>query len=137
MDTTWCEDYKDQHKCEMGGVAVPEFPDRVARYFRGELPIFHGKNWEEVDFIYAPLFVGTNHWVAIQIDLVNWSLSVFDCNANLKRDHVIQEAVAPIIKYLPKFVSKHEPLSKKYAHRGVSVLTYNGRVGNLEQNFRA
>ena len=49
-----------------------------------------------------------------EIDLVRWSVNVYDCNVNMKSEKLIRDEMVPIVKYLPKLMSRYEPLAEKY-----------------------
>ena len=136
LDCGWFIPYKQQHvNLNAEGKKVNETPKGFNRYFKGELPEFYGVCWDKVEFLYAPYNVNANHWIALQIDLVNWVVNVFNCNNNLNSDDVIKLQVEPVLKMLPIFMSKYEPLASKYAHRELQQLQFN-RVSTIKQNLR-
>ena len=103
-------------------IPVQPLPDVVKLYFIGERPEAYGKSWEDVDYIYAPCFIGDDHWIALQVDL-------------LYDEEKIQEEVFGVSKYLPLHISNHEPLEKKIPDLHNQLMKIN-RVTNLKQNNR-
>ncbi|PON53092.1 Ulp1 protease family, C-terminal catalytic domain containing protein [Parasponia andersonii] len=59
------------------------------------------RGWAEVDKVYYPLNIGSNHWVLVQIDLPAHILTVYDSNQALYDDAHVEQAMRPMMKMLP------------------------------------
>ena len=114
VDSTWSSIIQAQPLYAQKGIPVRPLPDVVKSYFIGEMPEPYGKSWEDADYIYAPCFIGENHWVALQVDLQSWCINVYDCNCILYNEEKIQEELFGVSKYLPSHISNHEPLAKRF-----------------------
>lgn len=55
-----------------------EFDDDWDQAYRGEYPYAYPKSLRQVDNIYAPFHISNSHWVALQIDLPEWKVIVYD-----------------------------------------------------------
>jgi hypothetical protein len=136
LDSFWSDPYRGQYANHVvEGKKVNPRPARVCQYFKGELPELYGVKWDDVDYLYAPYFVNGNHWVALQVDLVNWMVNVYDCNIPLVTEAKMELEVKPVLKFLPVYMRLHEPLAKKYASSLGNDLGYH-RVQTIKQNLR-
>ncbi|PON45111.1 Ulp1 protease family, C-terminal catalytic domain containing protein [Parasponia andersonii] len=62
------------------------------------------RGWAEVDGVYYPLNIGSNHWVLVQIDLPAHMLMVYDSDQALYDDAHVEQAIRPMMKMLPYFL---------------------------------
>ena len=136
VDSTWWLDFTDLERAEWGiGVNV-NLPPRQVEYFEGQRPDPHGKSWIDADFIYTPIFVGSDHWVAAEIDLTKWCLNVYDCNIVLNPEALVENTLAPMTTLFPRVLSLYKPLAEKFEEHVGHPLIYKGRVYGLHQNRR-
>lgn len=112
-----------------------QLPQNLEKYFDGRLPEHHGKKWEDVDFLYIPAHVGGNHWVAVEINLAQWKVTVYDCNEKTNSSRALREELSAFYKDLPKMMGMYENLAKKYPQKNPVPFTF-GRAEGLAQNTR-
>lgn len=105
------------------------------RYLRGELPTSYGKDWKDVDRIYIPFNFKDKHWVALEIQLSKWCVTVYDPDVNLFKLSQVHRFLAELTYILPVMIAQYEPLAKIYEHRRGNPLNVT-RVATLERNKR-
>ena len=54
-----------------------KWDEQLTDYAKGDTNNFQ-RGWEEVDEVYYPLNIGSDHWVLVQIDLPAHMLTVYD-----------------------------------------------------------
>jgi hypothetical protein len=136
VDSTWWLDFTDLERAEWGiGVNV-NLPPRQVEYFERQRPDPHGKSLIDADFIYTPIFVGSDHWFAGEIDLTKWCLKVYDCNIDLNPEPLVENTLAPLTTFFPRVLSLYKPLAEKFEEHVGHSLIYKGRVYGLHQNRR-
>lgn len=100
-------------------------------YSSGELPESDGPSWGEVDYVYAPYLVTNNHWVALEIDLKEWVLNVYDCNHDLTKEEDLKVELNPVTVRLPVLLTLSPTTAVKYNDRYAKPLGFN-RVVNIK-----
>ena len=64
-----------------------------------------GINWVDVDYVYSPFFVeDSQHWLLLEIDLVNCIINVYDSMSNTRHDNKIRENVAAYSMMIPNLL---------------------------------
>ncbi|PON44693.1 Ulp1 protease family, C-terminal catalytic domain containing protein [Parasponia andersonii] len=86
--------------------------DQVTDYAKGDANNFQ-RGREEVDEVYYPLNIGSNHWVLVQIDLPMHILTVYDSDQALYDDARVEEAMRPMMKMLPYFLLNVERVADR------------------------
>ena len=74
--------------------------------------------WDEVERIFLPFHLSDQskeHWVALEIDLIEWAILIYDSNVGLYKDEVLKERLKPVIEGFPKCIRRYEPLAYKFA----------------------
>ncbi|PON68492.1 Ulp1 protease family, C-terminal catalytic domain containing protein, partial [Parasponia andersonii] len=69
--------------------------------------------WAEVDEVYYPLNIGSNHWVLVQIDLPAHMFTVYDSDQALYDDACVEQAMRPMMKMLPYFLLNVEGVTDR------------------------
>lgn len=78
----------------------------VMAYITGEHPIEFGKTWVGAKKVYTPFNLSSNHWVALEIDLEERKINVYDCRIDLHKDDVVFTALAPMCQLIPILLKK-------------------------------
>ena len=77
-------------------------------YINGK-KIVAGTSWKDVDYVYIPVFVESiDHFVLVQIDLINRKMLVYDSMAGKKHNKVVNDktsAIKTIIENLLQYTS--------------------------------
>ena len=74
--------------------------------FFGLQPVVTNKRWFiDIDHLYGCLFLGTNHWVAIDVDFVKRTIFTYD-SIPPDNNEDLQESVRPIRKMIPSILSE-------------------------------
>ena len=80
-----------------------KWDEQLTDYAKGDTNNFQC-GWEEVDEVYYPLNIGSNHWVLVQIDLPAHMLMVYDSDQTLYNAARVDEAMRPMMKMLPYYL---------------------------------
>lgn len=130
VDTFWSTQIKNFHEGKINGGKTLEY---LLQYCRGVLPEGVPTPWDELDYVYAPYLVNTNHWVALEIDLKEWVLNVYDCNHDLMKDETLMFELYPVMVRVPFLLRAYPGTAEKYAVHGGKPLEFV-RVEGLKQN---
>ena len=98
-------------------------------YITGTYPISFGKTWVGAKKVYTPYNLSSYHWVALEIDLEQRKISIYDCLTNLHEDVVVQTVLTPMSKLIPILLNK----SRLFGAIDESPFTIH-RVHGLPQN---
>ncbi|PON75164.1 Ulp1 protease family, C-terminal catalytic domain containing protein [Parasponia andersonii] len=71
------------------------------------------RGWVEIDEVYYPLNIGSNHWVLVQIDLPAHMLTVYDSDQALYDDARVEQAMRPMMKMLLYFLLNVEEVTDR------------------------
>ncbi|XP_050384010.1 uncharacterized protein LOC126800657 [Argentina anserina] len=81
-------------------------PDtRLDKYMRGTRPSF-STSWDEVDLIYMPIIVSTNHWLLVVANLADCYMTVYDPRVNLHTWDELMIELKPLAVMFPHLLNK-------------------------------
>ena len=113
LDTYWARHLVSQ--VNLGDVGFTEEGEETLRnYMKGILPTEFPKKWNDAKKIYTPFHLAgieKEHWIALEIDLSEWSINVYDCNKKLYSDKEIHDALDPIHQGVPRLLTNYKPLA--------------------------
>ena len=109
--------------------------DELIRYMMGECPGEYGKRWDDAERIYTCFNIEEKHWFALEIDLCDWCVTVYDCTVDLYKDKEIFDMLRPIVETVPRYVKMYEPLAKRCEALLDNPMSVSRRH-NLKQNKR-
>lgn len=108
--------------------------DTYKGIFNGTYPADRvtNKKWlHDIDHLYACHFVNGNHWVALDIDLVKETISVYDSILTVIDEKEIRNVCRPFSKMIPSILSAMVPATvRKKSEKQFSVR----RLKNVPQN---
>ena len=107
--------------------------EELEYYFSGMLPERCPKPWASVDRVLAPWNLKDNHWVAVEIDLAEWTVRVYDPDTRLTPERHLPGLLKPITHTLPPLMDGHQELHAKHAGKLPQPFKYN-RVKGIPQN---
>ena len=131
LETFWSNKIKNFHEGKINGKTL----EYLLQYCKGELPEGVATKWDETYYVYSPYFVNANHWVALEIDLQEWVLNVYDSNHNLMTEEHIIEELNPVMVRVPLILSLYPGTAEKYASQNAKPLRFNW-VKGVKQNKR-
>lgn len=80
-------------------------------YLSGKLPLGRGKDWKFVNYVYMPILLNNNHWVALEIDMDKRTVFVLDCDVNLIKIADLHVCLNHLVSLVPVWISHYEAMA--------------------------
>ncbi|XP_050369160.1 uncharacterized protein LOC126787285 isoform X2 [Argentina anserina] len=80
-----------------------EWDSDILDYPLGKSPQFT-RQWSEVDYLYIPVNISDQHWVAVRVDLMRRKFTIYDSMQSASRDEFICDLLNPLATMFPSLL---------------------------------